>query len=52
MQATVASNVHPTAPATMPVKQVVAMKYGERDSSELAMADLETGLRGGSDHGE
>ena len=41
-----------TTPATMPVKQVEAMKRGERDSGELAIADPETRSRGGSDRGE
>ena len=60
MQAAVAGNVHPTTPAimtattpaTMPVKQVEAMKHGGRDSGELTTADRETGSRGGSDDGE
>ena len=64
MQATVAGNVHPavtaimtaimtaTTPVKMPMKQVEAMKRGERDSGELAIAVLEVGSRGGSDHGE
>ena len=64
MQAPVAGNVHPakttimtaiittTTPATIPVKQVEALKHGGRDSGEPATADLETGSRGGSGHGE
>jgi hypothetical protein len=64
VQAAVAGNVHPTMPAimtattpvtmpvTMPVKQVEGLKRSGRDSGEPATADLETGSRGGSDHGE
>ena len=39
-----------TTPVKMPMKQVEAMKRGEIDSGELAIAVLETGSRGGSDH--
>ena len=64
VQAAVAGNVHPamttimtaimttTTPATMPVKQVEALKYGGRDSDALAIAVLKVGSRGGLDHGE
>ena len=37
-----------TTPATILVKQVEALKHGGRDSGEPAIADLKTGLRGGS----
>ena len=55
-----AGNVHPAmttimttaTPATMPVKQVEALKHGGRDSGEPATADLENRSRGGSGHGE
>ena len=50
-----AGNVHPamtaimttTTPVKMPMKQVEAMKRGERDSGELAIAVVEVGSRGG-----